>query len=41
LKAAVNINSNNNIVTTASNLYDRDSLLERKVGLATEGLAPV
>jgi hypothetical protein len=36
LKAAININDN--IGTTPSTTYDRDSLLERKVCLITEGL---
>jgi integrase len=38
LKATININDNDNVVTTTSTGYDRDPLLERNVGLITEGL---
>ncbi|MFL6369100.1 MAG: hypothetical protein ACJ72T_11225 [Nitrososphaeraceae archaeon] len=36
--ANVNINNKNLLRTVATSTHDRDSLLERKIGLATEGL---
>ncbi len=38
MKATINININNNITTTDT-AYNIDSILERKVGLITEGLS--